>query len=64
MVDDGSMEGGVLHRDTLEGACVLVHTAEGATVVQAIAELERHDLVISASPIEIGVLDGHGTAGS
>lgn len=64
MLADGTMSDGVLHRDTLEGPAVMVHTAEGATVVQAVAELEQCDLVLSAGVIEIGVLDGWGTAGS
>ena len=64
MLGDGTMSEGKLHRDTLEGPAVMLHTADGAKVVQAIAELERCDLVISAGVIEIGVLDGWGTAGS
>ncbi len=64
MIYDGTMEGGKLHRDTLEGPTLRVHSAEGATVVQAMAELERSDLVISTDEIELDVVDGWDTAGS
>ena len=64
MLYDGTMSGGKLHRDTLEGPTIMVHTADGCSVVQAMAELERCDLVLSTGVLEIGVLDGWDTPGS
>ena len=55
---DATLEEGVLRAGMLDDPVVLVRTSEGATVVQAIAELQQSELVVDAQPNYIFELDG------
>ena len=55
---DATLDEGVLRAGMLDDPVVLVRTSEGATVVQAIAELQQSELVVDAQPNYIFELDG------
>ena len=55
---DATLEDGVLRAGTVDNPVVIVRTSEGATVVQAMAELQQSELVVDVQPNYIFTLDG------